>query len=230
MAIERKPLRTEVRDIIFQLISKGELASGQRIKEEALSAELGISRTPLREALFGLEAEGFVKADPARGFSVVVMTAEEVRELYPILWTLEDLALSLIKDLGFIDVYALVDINTRMGNKKSALDIKELDTRWHTTLLEPCSNRALHALIARTKGMLRRYEIAYMRQSGLVANSIKQHKGIIAAVRKGDKKLARNRLKDHWTFGMESVVSWLSELEDTGTDYKAGPGDQAEAG
>src|SRR5271155_3714457 len=84
-----------VQNKLRTLLIEHHLEPGARLVEAQLCSELGVSRTPVREALFVLEQEGFVKSDPARGFTVRQLNAQEVRELYPIIWTLEILALKL---------------------------------------------------------------------------------------------------------------------------------------
>ena len=79
--LERRPLRADAAAEILGRIIDGSLRSGTRINESHLSAELGISRTPLREALFGLATRGALKIDPGRGFSVPHYTMREITEL-----------------------------------------------------------------------------------------------------------------------------------------------------
>ncbi len=79
--LERRPLRTDASAEILGRIIDGSLRSGTRINESHLSVELGISRTPLREALFGLATRGVLRIDPGRGFSVPHYTLREVSEL-----------------------------------------------------------------------------------------------------------------------------------------------------
>ncbi|MDY0111016.1 MAG: GntR family transcriptional regulator [Candidatus Krumholzibacteria bacterium] len=81
MLIQRKPLRADVGAEILSRLIDGRLPSGTRINESHLSAELGLSRTPLREAMLCLAAEGFLGSDMGRGFSVPHFTGREVREL-----------------------------------------------------------------------------------------------------------------------------------------------------
>src|SRR5688572_24496804 len=106
------PRRAETYVSVRQLILNGELLDGSRIVESSLCDQLGVSRTPLREALFRLEQEGLVRQDLARGFSVMPLSAREVREIYPIIWTLEVLALELSE--GNFDIAALRKLNRTM--------------------------------------------------------------------------------------------------------------------
>ena len=88
MTITREPLREQVHRAIVGRILREDLAPGARISDSVLAQELGVSRTPVREALLRLEREGFLDVDVGRGFFVKPLSAGEVREVYPILWTL----------------------------------------------------------------------------------------------------------------------------------------------
>lgn len=91
--IERSSLRTQVGDVVRKWITEGKLRPGIRIQEPKMAAQLGVSRTPLREALFQLERDGLVRSDPGKGFRVVPISVAMIREAYPILGALERLAL-----------------------------------------------------------------------------------------------------------------------------------------
>jgi DNA-binding GntR family transcriptional regulator len=82
--LTRRRARDDVRDLLKSMIRDGALPGGARLDEVRLSERLGVSRTPLREALIAIEAEGMVRSTPNRGFIVVRADAELVREIYPI--------------------------------------------------------------------------------------------------------------------------------------------------
>lgn len=89
----KRPLRDHVKHQVLERLVRGMLPFGNRINETVLAEELGVSPTPLREALLHLQREGFVRSDTARGLTVRPLSQHEVRETYPILCTMECLAL-----------------------------------------------------------------------------------------------------------------------------------------
>src|SRR6478735_2319718 len=95
MAIERRTLRSQVREELLARMRSGEVSPGESINEVQLAAELGVSRTPLREALIALESEGQIESENGKGFRFVPLSAREFEELCPIIVTLEGLALDL---------------------------------------------------------------------------------------------------------------------------------------
>src|SRR5512139_71523 len=88
-----KPLREQVYDHLRRLMARGELRPGGYLDLDALEARLGVSRTPLRDALLQLESEGFVTILPRRGVQVRALTRDDVRHLYEIVGALEGAAL-----------------------------------------------------------------------------------------------------------------------------------------
>jgi DNA-binding GntR family transcriptional regulator len=207
----RDPLRNDLHRAVLDRIVRGQLRPGDRIKESHLAEELGASRTPLREALFSLEREGFVRSELARGFSVEPLSGREVRETYPILWTLEGLALRASVPL----VYSLTDelskLNSRFAANMRPDRAIDADKRWHEMLLGSCPNRRLNQLLNALRATLRRYEHVYMRDPTLIAESIRQHQRIIDALAAKDIEDAVRGLTHNWRFGMEMLLVRLGE-------------------
>lgn len=208
----RAPLRQEVRRVVLHGILNGTFAPGGDMNEAELAAQLGVSRTPLREALLGLESEGFLQSAVGRGFAVAPLTERDVEEIYPVLWTLECQALqsapipqaTLVK--GLADLNAELDASTKSPEKALALDRK-----WHELLLSGCKNRHLLGTIRQMKDLAERYELAYMRHSGSVPFSAKQHRAILAALRKRDHVGAVAYLVDNWRVSQEFLIPWIRE-------------------
>ncbi|HEX6368382.1 MAG TPA: GntR family transcriptional regulator [Longimicrobium sp.] len=211
-AITRVPLRDQVHHAIVDRILRDELRPGARISDTALARELGVSRTPIREALLRLEREGFLEADIGRGFFVKPLSVREVREAYPVLWTLEVLAL---RGTGAPTPERRAEMN-RINAALEGEDDPErridLDGEWHRTLLEPCGNEYLMSLIAGLKSVIRRYEYAYMQNAGYIPVSTRAHEEIAELVAVGDVEGAVPLLENNWRFTMQSLLGWLHEV------------------
>jgi DNA-binding GntR family transcriptional regulator len=206
----RKPLRDQIYQLILDRLLRGELPPGSRVVESELATQLGVSRTPLREALFRLEQEGFLQADLARGFTVVPLTAREVREVYPIIWTLECLALSTIGQTERVPLKDLEQINADLAQvQEDPADKLTLDSRWHETLLQNCPNRRLLQMITSLKQVAYRYERAYMRDAALVETSVEQHRIISDTLNRRDLAQAATLLEQNWRFGMDALLQHL---------------------
>jgi DNA-binding GntR family transcriptional regulator len=210
VAISREPLRGEVRRRLLEGLIHGDPAPGTGIQEAALAAELGVSRTPLREALLSLEQEGLLRSEPGRGFFVPPLTVEDAREIYPMLGALEGLSLRLAAPLTPERAADLTRLNGELaaaeGDPERAL---ELDRRWHARLLERSGSRRLRGAIEVLKGQAYRYEYAYMRDSGRVATSVAQHEQILAALAEGNVDGAVRRLEENWRVSLDFLTPWL---------------------
>jgi DNA-binding GntR family transcriptional regulator len=211
-AITRVPLRDQVHHAIIERILRDELKSGARISDTALARELGVSRTPIREALLRLEREGFLEADLGRGFFVKPLSVREVREAYPVLWTLEVLALRGTGALTPERRAALDRINDALEGEQDPERRIDLDGEWHRTLLEPCGNDYLMAMIASLKSIIRRYEYAYMQNAGYIPVSTRTHDEIAEMVSAGDVEGAVPLLETNWRFTMKSLLEWLHQV------------------
>jgi DNA-binding GntR family transcriptional regulator len=210
MTITRVPLREQVHRAVVGRILREELAPGSRISDSVMAAELGVSRTPVREALLRLEREGFLEVDMGRGFFVKPLSATEMREVYPILWTLEVLALRTLAPPPRSTFAELDRINAEMAEVGDDPERRiDLDTAWHRTLLEGCGNQRLLEMIASVKAVVRRYEYAYMQNSGFIPVSTRTHDDIARAVERGDLEAAAPLLESNWRFGMEEMLEWL---------------------
>ena len=213
-AFERVPLRHKVRRVVQRAILHGTLAPGGDVNEAALAAQLGVSRTPLREALLGLEAEGYLESAAGRGFSVAPLTARDVGEIYPVLWTLEGLALRAAGPPKAAAMKRLGEINKELESAaRSSQKALTLDRKFHDLLLSGCRNRLLLEAIGLLKDLAERYELAYMRHSGQVPISAKQHRAILAALRKGNVARAVKHLEENWRVSQEFLVPWIQSLQ-----------------
>ena len=214
MTITRVPLRDQVHHAIVRRILREELPPGARISDSALAGELGVSRTPVREALLRLEREGFLDVDVGRGFFVKALSAREVGEVYPILWTLEVLALRLSPPLSRKTFAELERINAEMSRVAEDPEKRiDLDMQWHRTLVEGCGNDQLLSMISTLKGVIRRYEYAYMQDARLVPVSTGTHEQIARALESGDLATATPLLESNWRFTMESLLEWMHAHE-----------------
>lgn len=215
--ISRRPLREDVRAALVRLLTGGELPPGSRIKEVELAERLGVSRTPLREALMSLEREGFIESRPSRGFTVLPLTVEEVRETYPIIWSLERLAIEQAADSS-LDLRGLRALNRELARATDPDRIKELDSAFHGGLVAAAGNARLTQLLDSVKAVADRYEgaafvMVYGRDEEMIRISRRQHTAIVAACARGDRAAAARLIEQHWRIGMEAIADWLESRE-----------------
>ena len=208
--IVRTPLRNEVYRAIQERINRGDLPAGTRVRDTVLATELGVSRTPVREALLRLSREGVVEADMGRGFTVGRLDPVEMRETGAILSALECLALQQCGDIPTERLARLSEIDGELARTRGDVDrCIDLDEEWHRTLLQDCPNRRLRETIATLWQVPRRYMRAYLREAGRVSLSTQHHARIIEALRRNDRATAAERFNHHWQRGIEELGAWI---------------------
>ncbi|GAA4077185.1 GntR family transcriptional regulator [Nonomuraea soli] len=213
MPIERRPLREQIRDELLRKLDRGDFAAGTDINEVALASELGVSRTPLREALITLAGEGVLESNQGRGFRFAPVSRKEFRELCEIVGALESLALQL-SDAGYL---------RRLGPKLLRLardfpdqvaeqqEIERHDDEWHDLLLSGCPNERLLDLITSVKAGMRRYAHLQAGDDAPLEREAAEHCRIAEALVEGDLPAATAALRDNWVNGMERMMSRLTE-------------------
>jgi len=210
MVITRIPLGTQVYGELLQMVQRGELAPGSRIRDAALAGRLGVSRTPVREALLRLAREGVLDADTGRGFRVRRLDRVELRDVGAILAELEPLALRLAGEFPPERLERLGEIARQLEQTRGDIGrAVELDETWHRLLLEGCPNRRLLELIATLRQVPRRYVHAYLREAGRVSLSTLHHSRLLAALRAGDHDAAADLLERRWRRGIEEMETWI---------------------
>lgn len=219
--MEREPLRDGIRRHLLEGIVTGRLGPGDRIRLAATAEEIGVSMTPLRESLVQLERDGFVRSDPGRGYAVPELDPDEIRQVYPLIWTLEVHALR-SDPPGPDALEKLERVNERFGSRTRPDEARELDLEWHRTLLSGCRNDLLLELLSLLKTRAARYELAYMRETGNIGFSAGQHSRIGESLRAGDLDAAAATLEENWRIGPEVLLPWLATRGDGAAQGKGG--------
>jgi DNA-binding GntR family transcriptional regulator len=210
MAIQRLNLRDQVREELLAWLADGRLAPGQRLEEERISQALGVSRTPLREALTSLAADGLVEAVPRRGFRVPRLSAALARDLHPVIGSLEGLALRLSGPAARGLAAGLDGINERLALPHlSPRQRADLDRRWHEMLVSRNPNREVAELLARTRGRLRAYAGSWERSAAELEIARAEHAEIAQLVGAGQLDEAAEALLRHWVRGVRVVERWV---------------------
>jgi DNA-binding GntR family transcriptional regulator len=208
--ITRKPLRDHAYQQILQLVHRGDLPPGTRLKDTTLASQLGVSRTPVREALLQLAQEGVLAADMGRGFSVGRLDLVEMRETGAVLAEMEILALRTSADIPDHRLSHLAELDRELSLIRSDVDrIVSLEEAWHHDLVAGCPNQRLRQMIANLWQVPRRYMRAYLRDARRVSLSTQHHARIIEALRRGDRETAEARFRLHWNRGIEELGQWL---------------------
>jgi DNA-binding GntR family transcriptional regulator len=210
MAIQHSNLRDQVREELLNWLSDGRLPPGQRLEEERISRAMGVSRTPLREALTSLACDGLVEAVPRRGFRVPKLSAERVRNLHPVVGALEGLALRLSGPQAAHLAAQLDSLNERLGSAHlTPMQRADLDRRWHETLVSRNPNRELGQMLERVRSRLRPYAGSWERSTREVETVREAHAEIARQLAAGQLEAAAEAVLRHWVNEIRPVTTWI---------------------
>jgi DNA-binding GntR family transcriptional regulator len=192
MATDRASLSKVVSEKIRGQILAGRLRPGERLVEDRLSAELGVSRVPVREALRGLSMEGLVRLEPNRGASVTEVTPELLAELVEVRTLLEALNARLAARRHDPEIVALLQDTLRRGNEAAqsgtADQLAQLNAEFHERLAEASRNSVLSDIM---RSLRERTGLAFsINGQARAREDWKEHAGILAAVIEGDEEIS----------------------------------------
>jgi DNA-binding GntR family transcriptional regulator len=209
VVIQRQNLRGQIRAEILERLQAGRLSPGVGINEVQLAAELGVSRTPLREALIALENEGVIQSEQGKGFRFAPVSPEEFRELCPVLATLECLALRLSPAEHLKAIAPELATKAREFSVEVAEHgtITRHDDEWHDLLLSGCANGRLMELITTLKLAIHRYESFMVSDEALIGRAASEHAAIAERLLEGDVDGAAEALEANWVNGMNRVLA-----------------------
>jgi DNA-binding GntR family transcriptional regulator len=208
MAIERKNLRSQVREELLARMRSGAVQPGEGINEVQLAAELGVSRTPLREALIALESEGQITSENGKGFRFMPLSASEFEDLAPVMAALESLALELspIDELRAIGK-RLAELAAEFTQERAEHSlVVTKDDEWHAIMLSACPNRRLLDVIESVRGSFHRYESLLVPNDVMVERVAAEHAAIADRLAEGDVPGAIEALKVNWMLGMRRIL------------------------
>jgi DNA-binding GntR family transcriptional regulator len=203
-----KSLKEQVYEYLREQMRKGDILPGSAIDLEETSTKLGVSRTPLRDALLQLEMEGFVTILPRRKVIVNSLTIKDIKNYYQIIGALESTAFRLA--FGKI-TEAHIDYMQKMNEgMKKAIRHDNFDLYYeenlnlHNTFLNLCDNESLIRIVNTLKKRL--YD--FPRQKGYVREweetSIGEHQALIELIRQGKEQAAAEFIRDiHWSFSVQ---------------------------
>jgi DNA-binding GntR family transcriptional regulator len=206
---ETRTLSQQVYRAVRARIMDGSLAPGEFVREKDLEA-MGVSRTPIREALGRLASEGFLERLPHRGFRVPEESLGNLLELYPIVASLELLAGRLaLERFTPADLEALKAVNRSLAEARDRGDVGamlEENTRFHRLISERGGNRRLALLLDDLRSQLTRLELWYYSHQDRTQRSIREHEEIIAAIEAGDRPRALALLERNMSLTYRSLV------------------------
>ncbi|MCC2632323.1 MAG: transcriptional regulator, GntR family-like protein [Ramlibacter sp.] len=208
VSLAPRALYEEVAELLRQRIFRRELEPGGWIDEVKLSQEYGISRTPLREALKVLAAEGLVTMKVRRGAYVTEVSEQDLAEVYHLLSLLEsDAAAVVAQRASDAELKELQDLHKEL---ESAAGDRErffaLNERFHMRLLELAGNRWRNQMVADLRKVMKLNRHNSLLKAGRVEESLQEHRVVMEALARRDAEDVRRRMQEHFSNGLEAAA------------------------
>jgi DNA-binding GntR family transcriptional regulator len=208
--IESSNLRDKVYEILKKSIVYQEIQPGEKIDEEAVAKQLGVSRTPIRETLCRLENEGFVKVVPRRGAFVVKHSTRRIAEIMIVREALEGLAARLAVDN--VDEQIIAQMKSLFKHFSEAnireqfKDYTQADLEFHNLVLKVSQNALLISIMNTLNDHIQLVRLQTVSHEGRLEQSLLEHDKIIEAFEKKDHASADFLMRDHIRKVRESAL------------------------
>lgn len=211
------PLRDVVFNTLREAILKGELKPGERLMELQLASKLGVSRTPIREAIRMLELEGLAVTIPRKGAEVAKMTEKDMEDVLQIRKALDALAVQLACDK--ITELQLRSLKLAMKNFEESTrsrDVKKVaqaDVEFHDAIYKAADNPKLMNLLNNLREQMYRYRMEYLKDRQTHTELLKEHEEILKALEEKDEESAIRVTCRHVVRQKEHIIAILNQKE-----------------
>lgn len=204
-----------VREALRDAILDGEVSSGARLREEELARQFGVSRTPIREALQQLSADGFVEVSPHQGAVVSQLTVEDILAIYVVREALEGVSARLAARRATPEqcasLLALVEEMESTADTASPSGMATLNLRFHAELRRAAGNRHLDRFLSQIEHAVRRFGQTTYAYPGRTSASLAEHRALIEAVIARDPERAEALAIQHMRTARQLRMQMLVE-------------------
>ena len=204
---EYLPLRDVVFNTLRKAILKGELKPGERLMEIALAEKLGVSRTPVREAMRKLELEGLVVMIPRRGAQVANITEKDLNDVLEVRIALENLSIE--NACARMTEEQLGDLWKAAKNFEDTM--AEADVAFHEVIYKSSDNRRLNQVLNNLREQIYRYRVEYLKDEETRNLLVKEHEEIYEAIKNRDLKKAKEISYQHIENQREAIIRSIRE-------------------
>ena len=206
-------------DALKEAIRNNVFAPGYQGSEQEIASQLGMSRTPVHEAIIRLQEEGLVRVLPRRGVVVCAISPDDMREIYGVIIALETASSELLAEKPEEERSPIADeldaVNARMRSALAANDLEDwakADERFHQLLVERSGNGRLARMFHTIMDQSHRARMLTLRLRPKPTSSVREHRAIVDAIRRGDARAARERAKQHRVAARDRLLPLLGQL------------------
>lgn len=211
LSLAPRALYEEVAELLRQRIFKRELEPGSWIDELKIAEAYGISRTPMREALKVLAAEGLVTMKVRRGAYVTEVSERDLADVYHLLSLLESDAASVVAQTASeAQMRELQSLHQELElaalpEKQDRERFFEINERFHMRLLEIANNRWRDQMVADLRKVMKLNRHNSLLKSGRIQESLGEHRALMEALTARDQELCQRRMQEHFSNGLEAA-------------------------
>ncbi len=211
-------MRDEVYHTLLNWIMEGVLRPGEKLVDTELAEYIGVSRTPVREAIKRLEDKALVETAANRWTRVAEVSVQEAEQIYPIIWTLEELALLMaFPNLGERQFKAMQRANARLAKaikERDPVEASKADAGFHDVYIQRSENPSLVGILMDLKIKHRRMEVFYFDACFRAADSVREHNQMLEAMRSGDLDRSLKMIRANWVASLERLRSTPKEKQE----------------
>ncbi|MBR5650196.1 GntR family transcriptional regulator [Pseudobutyrivibrio sp.] len=203
------PLRDVVFNTLREAILKGELKPGERLMEMHLATKLGVSRTPIREAIRMLEQEGLAVTIPRKGAQVAKMTEKDLQDVLEVRDALDALAVvcacERMTDAQFVELKEAMKAFENATHTDDVRKIVETDEAFHDVIYAAAANPKLENIISSAREQMYRYRYEYVKNPSVYAQLIAEHRAIIEGFNRRDVEYLKSIMHTHLSNQINAV-------------------------
>ncbi|MCI5822685.1 MAG: GntR family transcriptional regulator [Lachnospiraceae bacterium] len=203
------PLRDVVFNTLRNAILRGDLKPGERLMEMHLANKLGVSRTPIREAIRMLEQEGLAVTIPRKGAQVAKMTEKDLQDVLEIRDSLDELAVRMacqrLTEDQLVELKSAMKVFEMATKSKDARKICEADENFHNVIYRMADNPKLETIVNNLREQMYRYRYEYVKENSSYQQLIHEHAAIIEGFEKRDEAYVKEIMHTHLENQIEAV-------------------------
>jgi GntR family transcriptional regulator, rspAB operon transcriptional repressor len=218
LELVNNPLASQIYELLWQKIVTGELKAGEKLSDLRLSDQLGVSRTPVREALYRLAQDGIVQARANHGFFVATFSVKDATELYDVRTALEVLAVRLafpnLNSLLLTDASQELEVicqRLAAGDPTAKADYLPIDQAFHRLIYASANNKRLETLLNGLLAQIGVFQVYGLHSEKLLNISIEQHRAILDALIHRDLPAAEHAMEKHIQGVKRHIIAELTD-------------------
>ncbi len=209
-----KPVREMVFESLREAIILGKLRPGERLMEIQLAEEMGVSRTPVREAIRKLELEGFVVMVPRKGAYVAGVSIKDIVDVFEVRAALEGLAAGLAAErITDEEMDQLEEAIVKLSGEEDVLTVVKGDSMFHELIYKASRNHRLTQIITHLQEQINRFRLTSLSVPGRLKIAVGEHKKIIEAICDRNVNLAHSLASEHMENAEQNLLNAIREEE-----------------